>query len=367
MKMKNILTLTALTFVSTSVFANTLTSDSIYGGGDFETGNYFEVTSVNTNTTINANATSGTQYAGITGSQLSYVFTNTPSNESITAYNGSSNFYIKNSIYVSLDPAEWQRNNYLYFDVKNNSTLKLNTFEIVRTKVDGYADGPIQSYIVFRGETGGSSKVIYNGTDGSGANDAAKGYNNLNAMLDLQKITFTNENVLWIKGLKMETGSALSLGADMTTETHYMNDNHSINLNGYNYKSTSGLNVEGSSATKVIDVTFGTEADDTSVFAIKGNAVDWVEAYVTRYNLVEYAFTDYDPTTDFIYFKDIPTNENVLSITGGLYAGQTFLTKAGEGEWAGWTQYYVEAIPEPAEYAAVFALLALGFAIYRRK
>lgn len=348
-----------LSLLALPLHADTLPS-VITGGGD----DFLNITEeVADNTLIDVTGTSGTAYAGIEGVDITYnLNTTTTAKESFVAYQGNSDFEIKNNIVVNLDSASYPNTNNLQFNIRNASHLKINSLELVPD------NDSVDNYIMFVNDLGGEkSKITYVGSDGSNPYDEAKKINNLRGMIYLTNIEFRNENVLTVKSFKMNEHSVLNMGADLNAEILYVTANFAINLNGNDFYSKSGLNVEGSVADRVITVTFGTEAGDTSTFAVKGNQVTWNDSYIERYNNVRYEFTDYDPTTDFIYMKDIPENDNPLSIIGGEYAGFEFVSKEiTEGEYAGWTQYYVN-IPEPSHIAAILGALSLIFVCRRRR
>jgi len=369
---------------STFAFADTLPSSIIGGGDPLDDSVWYELTETPaTNSYFEVKSStddSQKKYAGFkfsNDSNITYTFTvnntnnivngvETSKKETILGFSVSANFVVP-SIHVNFDyNKNYDNANFLNFDVYDGATLTLGRITQTRdTSV--HNDKPnnyTNNYVSFRGNNKGS-KVIYEGSD-----DPTDVANTLGLMLNFSGgVTFQNKNNLTVSTMKLQNNCTLDLNADFTiSSTVYIstgtNGTFNLNLNGNDFTSKASANMEGK-GNETINVSFGEADADGSIFAFCGlNSSD----LTSKYNNMDFNFTDYDPLTDFIYFKYAPKGEDGgLHIIGGDYVGQTFLTKAGEGEWAGWTQYYVEAIPEPSTYAIIFGLFSLGFATYRRR
>ncbi len=360
------LVLSATTFV----FGASLPSSIVGGGNILDDGAWYDITeAAPDNTRIDVNPGDSGNYAGYKTSNnttINFTFSNNPDSssangaESITAYIGRADFSIKPIVHINYDYCKGynEGRNFLIWYINNGSTLTLNGITTTLANV------ATDNYLQLASNDGTKGTVVYEGT--SNSDDAV---NKLNFMVNINGVNFKNNNALTVRTMKWQNGSTIDMGADFTvTNAIFVSGKQTnINLNGHNFTALVGASMEQTDA--VLNIAFGEADADGSVFAFKGSGAGHA-SHLEKWTSMTFAFTDYDPLTDFIYFKDIPAGEDGvggLKITGGDYAGQEFLTKVGEGEWAGWTQYYVEAIPEPSTYAIIFGLLSLGFATYRRR
>lgn len=373
--MKKYILITTL-FASAVAFAQSNYPSTIIGGGDAETGTYFEVIGAKENPSALkidvSSSESDTIYAGMNGDTISWVFEDvaySSANDRV-AMNVYSNFRVKNALEfhfkgkggstTSTDAegkevvtkwSSWDHRGFAHFNIYNGAHLIIDDLYVAETaEFNG-------SRIYFEGKTSkGNATVTF------------RDNTNKENMLLLGNVNFnynlTNaSNRLLLKSIYMIKDATFNMSSDVTLSgTNYISlgsDSAEIKMGGYDllvgaFRCESAANVDCK-----LRISFGNDAEGDGC-EFKLGSIQLGNASVNSLKLI---FTDFDYTTDKVYIGGNIADDALVFEGYEAYEIQKEFYKT-EGS-INYYSYYV--IPEPADYAIFAGLLALGVAVYRRR
>ena len=348
--MKKILLISSL-FASAVAFAQSGTLGNSYVGGGTD---YYNVTTQNLdfNTSLGSiTVSSGTSgnYAGWEGSDIGVSYEN--KSQTSTVLTVESDWTIKNNFIITSASKEWATTSNTKFVVKNGSTL---TFSNLVDNNNTYN----ANQVLFTGidnANGENSKVVLNlSTTRTTANQTFGGTG-----LRLENIDafYTNSNIRLYQ-MKLEGNATLNLSSDFVMEYMYVNNkNNRIKLNGcefdFSQSNWATKNEQNRVSELIVDFSNGAGTYIAHGLNTGTNAVEMV---IENFNYME----------DFLVFAT-QVDKSFLTFVatdGTEYTGNQIT----EEVWTGGYRYYVDGlIPEPSTYAGIFGVIALGFALYRRR
>ncbi len=348
--MKKILLISSL-FASAVAFAQSGTLGTSYVGGGTD---YYNVTTQNLdfNSSLGSiTVSSGTSgnYAGWEGSDIGVTYEN--KSQTFTALTVESNWTIKNNFIITSASNDWARTSNTKFVVKNGSTLTFSNL------VDNN-NTHNANQVLFTGidnANGENSKVVLNlSTTRTSGNQTFGG-----SGLRLENIDafYTNSNIKLYQ-MKLEGNATLNLSSDFVMEYMYVNNkNNRIKLNGceFNFASSNWNSKNEKNVASELIVDFSNGAGTYIANGLNtGNLA--VEMVIENFNYME----------DFLVFTNQVDKSLITFVAdnGTEYTGNQIT----EEVWTGGYRYYVDGlIPEPSTYAGIFGVVALGFALYRRR
>ncbi len=227
-------------------------------------------------------------------------------------------------------------------------------------------------------DTASNGKVILNAVTGS---VVATGSTITTPELILVAVDFTVKNtnsatnseaVYLGKYTHLCYGAVLDLATDVTMTTlatRSSKDNASssgdyagiVRLNGHKLSANDvQMNVEGGHlhGNLLIDMAAGKDSEFIVTSATSNLSLNGANGFTDYY--VE--FINFDGEDKIFFRKKLNANEFARLSINGL-SGDDIICTEGDGGF----YYSVAAVPEPAEWAAIFGAIALGFVAYRRR
>lgn len=363
--MKKILLLSSL-FVGSLTLAQaqsgTLLTEYIGGGTDF-----YEVTEENLSIhAYNVNTASGTaitikasgeeKYAGIDGKAIGLTATKIDGVKQVaTAVYTYTDWIIKNQFIVSSTCDHYNNGARTYFYVKDGAKLTLSNLVAISPNTNS-------NFLNFEGQNSENNtllgKVVLNISHSDSGTLVANNLGNTAIRFKNIEASFTNETVK-VNQLHLEGDAVLSLQQDfLVSSVMYGKKANTIKLNGNEFSvKNNNFAGEGQTTTLTIDYSNG-------VGTFLGKSLSTSETTKVYLEIINY---NNDEGDMLIFTSSSVAKDNIKFIAqdGTEYTGSDIeVENLGSGQY----RYYVEGlIPEPSTYAAIFGVIALTFALYRRR